>query len=261
VNVDKSTDVMLADDETSVKNFLIDNLSEFNFLVPFTFSEIQQHPFVSSSLAVVDFGFLNNQGLEILRVLKTIRSNLPIIFTASRNKEHILLFAYKLGARDCFEKPYALHDISTSIKKILDSKKGGKKNRRNLLFDKYANLSLLGIKNNVDIYPNIKKVVRFIDSNYSKSISLSLLANIACMSKYHFCRTFKKQIGVQSSEYINKIRIRQAKQLLCSSHFSITQICYMTGFNDLTYFERVFKKLENCCPFAYRKRPHIHTSI
>lgn len=103
-----------------------------------------------------------------------------------------------------------------------------------------------------NIHPKIVKVQEFIDVNYHTPLSICCLANIASMSPCHFCRTFKKQIGQTCIEYLTRVRIKEAKRLLKTGYLPITQICYMVGFNDLTHFERVFKKLEDCCPTCYR---------
>lgn len=103
-----------------------------------------------------------------------------------------------------------------------------------------------------NIHPNIVKVQEFIDVNYDAPLSICRLANIASMSPCHFCRTFKKQLGQTCIEYLTKVRIKEAKRLLQVEWLPITQICYMVGFNDLTHFERVFRKLEDCCPTFYR---------
>ena len=107
-----------------------------------------------------------------------------------------------------------------------------------------------------NIHPNIARVQKFMDANYDAPLSICRLADIACMSPYHFCRTFKKQSGDTCIEYLNKVRIKEAKQLLKSEWHPITEICYMVGFNDLTQFERIFKKLVSCCPTTYRTSFH-----
>lgn len=103
-----------------------------------------------------------------------------------------------------------------------------------------------------NIHPGISKARTHIDTNYHATLSICHLADIAAMSPCHFCRTFKKQIGLTCIEYITRVRITEAKRLLQMEWLPITRICYMVGFNDLTHFERVFKKAEGCCPTGFR---------
>jgi len=103
-------------------------------------------------------------------------------------------------------------------------------------------------------YPNIKTAVEFINGNYTQPISLSDLSKRCCMSKYHFSRVFKAVTGKTFKGFYNYKRIEAAKSLLKDSTLSITEICFLLGFNDSSYFNKVFHKYGGMSPSAYKKR-------
>ncbi len=95
------------------------------------------------------------------------------------------------------------------------------------------------------------KVFDFIDSNYNKKISASTLSNIAHISTYYFCRTFKQMTGKTTTEYINEVRLKKSIELLKDGNMNITEIAINCGFNDVNYFSRLFKKRYGVSPTKF----------
>ena len=101
-------------------------------------------------------------------------------------------------------------------------------------------------------YHKIQQAVRYINDNYRTDIRLDAVAREAGMSPSHFSRIFKKVMGLSYQEYLNRCRIKKARNLLRSSPRSITEIAISVGFADATGFGRIFKKLTGQTPSAYR---------
>ncbi|MBE7029363.1 MAG: helix-turn-helix domain-containing protein [Clostridia bacterium] len=97
------------------------------------------------------------------------------------------------------------------------------------------------------------KIKAYIDFNYSKKVSLIDLADMFLVSQSHLCREFSKNFGLSPIKYLNNLRIEKAKELLSISDYSIGEIAYKVGFNDIHYFSRYFNKQENVSPAKYRK--------
>jgi two-component system response regulator YesN len=101
----------------------------------------------------------------------------------------------------------------------------------------------------------IQQAVCHINDTYQTDIRRSAVAGKAGMSPSHFSRMFRKVMGVSYQEYVNSKRITKAKELLCTSPRSITDIAVSLGFADPTGFGRIFKKLTGHTPSAYRSLP------
>lgn len=99
----------------------------------------------------------------------------------------------------------------------------------------------------------IRKSREFITSNLSQELNLDKVANVANMSAAHFCRMFKKATGMNFSEYVNRLRIEKAKQLMSSTGLSISQVAYEVGFNSVTHFNRTFRKITGATPTEFRQ--------
>ncbi len=99
----------------------------------------------------------------------------------------------------------------------------------------------------------VAKAICYIENHLDQLITLDDLASECAMSKYYFARTFKATTGQTFKTYQNHRRIEKAKKMLRSGKVRVTDACFEVGFNDLSYFNRVFRKFEGMSPSAYKK--------
>ncbi|MEK6645709.1 MAG: AraC family transcriptional regulator [Candidatus Firestonebacteria bacterium] len=99
----------------------------------------------------------------------------------------------------------------------------------------------------------VKEIVEYINNNITKKLTLNYLAKQAIFSPYYFSRIFKDVTGFSIREYINHKRIILAKELLQKESIRIIDVCYEVGYENLSYFNFIFKKLVGVSPFKYRK--------
>lgn len=98
----------------------------------------------------------------------------------------------------------------------------------------------------------IKSVMEYVKKNYQSKITITEVANFSSYSEHHFCRYFKAQTGMTFIEYLNSIRLNEAAILLSETEKAITDIAYETGFDNLSYFIKIFKKKYIVTPLKYR---------
>ena len=96
-----------------------------------------------------------------------------------------------------------------------------------------------------------KKAIDYISENATKSLTVEEVSGAAGLSKYYFIRVFKKVTGQTLTEYINKVRCDCAKTLLVSGEYSITEAALSSGFNNVSYFAKIFKKNTGRLPSDY----------
>lgn len=95
-------------------------------------------------------------------------------------------------------------------------------------------------------------VIRFIKENIREKIDLQKLSDKVCMSRANFFRKFKEEFGYSPGDYILRERLRLAKEYLQNPKYNVTEVCYMSGFQNLHYFIRAFKKSTGFTPKSYR---------
>lgn len=102
----------------------------------------------------------------------------------------------------------------------------------------------------------VQKVKTFIDAHYREEIRLAQLSDIAGMSDSSFSRFFKLHTGRNLSDYIIDLRLGHACRQLVDSTNSVAEICYACGFNNLSNFNRIFRKRKGCSPSEFRENYH-----
>jgi AraC-like DNA-binding protein len=98
----------------------------------------------------------------------------------------------------------------------------------------------------------INEIVRYINENFASIESIDDVSELFFISKYHLCRTWKKNLGISLISYINMIKIRSACRMIENTDEKITDIAMRCGFNSSAYFCKVFKEEIGCSPREYK---------
>ncbi|GAE94371.1 transcriptional regulator [Gracilibacillus boraciitolerans JCM 21714] len=103
----------------------------------------------------------------------------------------------------------------------------------------------------------IAKAMTYIEKNYAKDLTLDDIIQVAGLSKYHFTRLFAKTLNETPIQYVTKIRMQHALDLLQRSDYTIEEIARSVGYSSSNYFSKVFKNLLNQTPSHYRHSKSI----
>ena len=98
----------------------------------------------------------------------------------------------------------------------------------------------------------ITRAKQFIQENQGDDLSLGQVAKAVNTSTFYFCKMFKKATGLNFTNYVSRIRVEKAKNLLLNRNLRVSEIAYEVGFQSLTHFNRVFKKIMGQSPTEYR---------
>jgi AraC-like DNA-binding protein len=99
----------------------------------------------------------------------------------------------------------------------------------------------------------LRLLYRFIDEHYQRRIEIAEVASLCNMTEAAFCRSFKQMTRLTFTDFLNHYRINQAKRLLMQDK-NISEACYACGFESLSYFNRVFKKITRENPLQFKKQ-------
>ena len=109
-------------------------------------------------------------------------------------------------------------------------------------------------RNNAKSLEKMKLILKYIENHYMDKITIEDMANEVGVSQSHFMKYFKNTMGTSFIDYLNEYRLTMASRLLLSSDSSILAIAEEVGFENLSYFNRIFKKRFDQTPREYRKQ-------
>ena len=104
--------------------------------------------------------------------------------------------------------------------------------------------------------PAIAKARAYIAERHSEEISLTMVAQYVNMSAFYFCKTFKKSTGMTFTDYLARLRVEKVKGILMNPHVRVSEAAYEVGFQSLSQFNRVFRRIAGESPSLYRDRLH-----
>ncbi len=123
----------------------------------------------------------------------------------------------------------------------------------------YKLLNVDGYAFEVKQQDNLKIEIVFshVNKNFQRPIPLKEIADKVSMTIPAFCRYYKKITGKTFTQFVNEFRIVHATKLLAESHSSITDICFESGFNNFSHFNKLFKKFTGKSPLKYRNETKL----
>lgn len=184
-----------------------------------------------------DEKLLQRNQLNFIRTMLE-RSSRGIAFSSEPLKSikpRLLALKQKSGFDSVLELMSILHDLSIS------------RNMRTLTSSSFVNESFSYNSR------RIEKAFTFMKANYEKNITLDDIAKIVSMTEVGFSRFIKKRTGKTFIDSLNDIRLGHASRHLIDTTLTIAEISYRCGFNNLSYFNRIFKKRYNCTPKEFRE--------
>lgn len=108
-------------------------------------------------------------------------------------------------------------------------------------------------ENSVRKNERLKQILTYINENCSSNLTLSVMAEKFHISEKYFSRYFITESGQSFTEYLNRCRIEKACKLLSETEMSVLDTAFESGFENISYFIRTFRKHEGCTPLKYRK--------
>jgi YesN/AraC family two-component response regulator len=158
---------------------------------------------------------------------------------------HMTAFKMGLVAQPNSEE---INSFSTSLKKA-----GSIDGKKQLLLNDEKKVCMYLSEMPRVMSREIRKVIRYIHTNYKNNITLNEIAKSVDLSANYLSSLFKQETGMHLMEYVNLIRVNRAKVLLRETNLKAYEIAATVGFNNTTYFSSIFKKLTNMTILDYKK--------
>ena len=189
-------------------------------------------------IVLTDIMMPGMDGFELIEWIKTNSYNCEIIILTAYGT-----FEYARKALDYGVTGYLLKPINEAEFKELINK---------AIYNINQNSRQAGHVNAVNYSLPVRLACEYIEKNYQEDINLNKISNYVSLSKNYFCNIFKKETGITIWDYLIRIRMEEAKKMLLETEQKTYEISELVGYDDPSYFGRLFKKYTGFTPIEFR---------
>jgi len=229
--------ILVIDDDPKVKDSLELAFPEYKFIGASNGEaglELLKRP-NEIELVILDVKLEPTNGIEVLKKIKDNYPRVGVILLTAYGSKEIVIQALESRADDFLDKPYDVDEIHIKLKRFFAS--------RPLQEEKGGNYK-----------SSIRRVVRLMEKNYEKFLTLQDASDLVLLSPKYISRLFKKETRIGFTEFRTNLKIRHAKKILKSSSCTVSQVADRIGYQNPASFIKMFKKVTGNTPTEYRQK-------
>jgi len=198
-----------------------------------------------------EFDYPDRPGLELMRSMKERFQQLPVFMITSQHSERLAIWAYRNNIFDFIVKPIGKDEISRCVSLL---------SRLQSLEEPLAKRSLYQFKTSIPmeipvgqrlLSVRLAPAIHYVEKNFRGTIRNAEVAEICGMSVYHFSHEFTEAYSLTFQDFVIRYRVLQACQELRHPNIAVGNVAYSVGFNDPSYFSRVFRRYVGCSPTEF----------
>jgi len=187
------------------------------------------------------------RGLAALVEVKNHHSSLPIVMLTEKHAKTLSNWAFRRCVWDYLVKPVSVRHLCNCLTSI-DKAVPPAERPANRMPSANTAIDFLAVKGGGTLAP----AVSYVATNYPEKLRLATAARLCDLSPFQFSRNFKKEQGFTFRDFVVRVRIQRAAELMKYSSASVTEAAFVVGFNDLSYFARMFRRQLGVSPSRYR---------
>ena len=189
-----------------------------------------------------DFDYPNRNGLQLAQDAKKRFSSIPMILATLQHSEKMAVWTFRSRFADYLVKPIPLGELAHCHGMLADMReaKEGQQQRQATPAAPPVPTETAPSSRSTD--SAFLPAIYYVAQNYREKIQNTEVANLCSMSPFAFSRKFKDIFGISFRDYVVRYRLRAACGLLTNPGSSVTDVAFAVGFNDVSYFSRMFKR-------------------
>ena len=197
--------------------------------------------------ACFEYDVPDDRGLAALAEFKNQHSTLPIVMLTERSPRTLATWALRRCVWDYLVKPVSLRSLCNCLTNV-DKAVPPAERSVSRMSPVGSSIPALTRKAVGTLAP----AVSYVATNYPEKVRLATAAQLCDLSPFQFSRNFKKEHGFTFRDFVVRLRIERAAELMKDSAVSVTEAAFVVGFNDLSYFARMFRRQIGVSPSHYR---------
>jgi AraC-like DNA-binding protein len=201
-----------------------------------------------------DFDYPDKGSLSVAAKLKQANPSIPMVFVTLQHSEALAVWVFRSRFADYLVRPLRQAETDrclAMLEEMLAEKRvqtGRRMPQAPVAMPAEVPAAVMGAR-------SLLPAVHYIEGHLAEKITGEEMAQLCAMSPFRFSREFKEAFGISFREYLVRLRLKEAARLLENPQARVTQVAYAVGFNDMSYFSRMFKRYFGVSPSAVQGAP------
>lgn len=195
----------------------------------------------SPDVVLFDFDYPSRRALNEVARIKREYASVPMVMLSVQHSEALAVWSFRSKLFDYLIKPVPRHELENCVAALVEVK-AAKSQQLPREATRPQPIPVDVVSPASEQVFNLRPAVNYVESHYHGEVRNEIVAELCGMNQFRFSRMFKQSYGIGFHEFVVRFRLREARRMLANPGSSVTQISYATGFNDPSYFTRVFKK-------------------
>ena len=205
------------------------------------------------NLLLFDFDYPERAGLKLMESTKRQFPSIPILMSTVQHSESLAVWAFRSRVWDYLVKPISKPELERALSALNNLIKTSRK--RADAREICSEAAPLPVENRLASQNNtpaaLMPALAYIEEHFREKVTSTNVAKACNMDSFQFSRAFRSACGITFKEYLLRVRIKEACRLLEKPGISITDVAYLSGFNDPSYFSKTFKRYAGVSPSVY----------
>lgn len=198
-----------------------------------------------------DFDYPDQARLGAMQTIKQEHARLPILMLTVEHSEALAVWAFRARVWNYLVKPVPVRELRENLQTLTQITRAERRFARAVPFPAPVIPEQLPSSTPIDAHAALRPAIYYIEQHFNERISADKIASLCGLTRFRFSRLFHGAFGITFQSYVMRHRIASACHLLRRPSVSITEVGYAVGFNDASYFARMFKRYVGMLPSEY----------
>ena len=201
-------------------------------------------------VVLFDFDYPSRSALSEVATTKREHPSVPMVLMSVQHSEALAVWTFRSKLFDDLIKPIPRHELNNCGATLTEAREA-RLSQVSRESTRPQPIPLDVVSSTSEQQLTMRPAISYVESHYHGEVRNEIVADLCGMNQFRFSRQFKQTYGIGFHEFVVRYRLREARRMLANPGSSVTQICYAAGFNDPSYFTRVFKKYFGANPSEF----------
>jgi len=202
-----------------------------------------------------DFDYPDRERLAAMQAVKHAHPSLPLVMLTIEHSEALAVWSFRVPVWNYLAKPITLSEWEDNLRSLAQILPTDRRAARRIYRGGPPVPRAVASERSNEAHHALLPALSFVDQHFNTQFSAVRVAKLCGMTRFQFCRVFRAVFGMTFKDYLLRFRVAESCRLLRQPDACVTEVAGATGFNDSSYFARIFRRYVGMLPSEYVHAP------